>query len=149
MAFLLIDRSDLWHGSGFGAAHSIRRPILENVIGGRLHRVPRNGGGRIWLRRPLPREQIHHDKQTKKSYADQGQVIEILLSRHCSFSFRKDDPGRTYAQGRLFIIVLSTCSILARSKTAYSLRCSITALVFGFLVFYGGVLNLKNHPSHR
>src|SRR5450759_724367 len=118
MAFLLIDRSDFWHGSGFSAAHSICRPILDHFIGGLLHRVSRNG--RTWLRRPLPREQIHHDKQTKKSYANQGQVIETLLSRHCSFSFRKDDPGRTHAQGRLFIIILSTCSILVRTCLLYT-----------------------------
>jgi len=71
MLFPWIKRIDVGQIGGFGMAHLFRCPILESIIGMRLHRVLDDSGRRIWFRKTLACKQVHTNKQAKKDRANQ------------------------------------------------------------------------------
>jgi hypothetical protein len=73
MLFPLIESSDVRQIGGFGIAHFVRCPILEGVIGMRIHRVLDDSRRRISFRKTLPCKQVYTNKQAKKDRANQGQ----------------------------------------------------------------------------
>jgi len=83
MPFPSMESSDVGQIGGFGSAHFVRCPILEGVIGMRMHRVLDDCGRRSWFRKTLPCNQVHQvhtNKQAKKDCDHQGQLDESLLS---------------------------------------------------------------------
>lgn len=74
MLFPLVRNIDIWQFSGFGMAHFIHRPILEDLIGRSIYRVLYNNVGRFWFCQTLPGNQVYTNKQAKKQRADQRQL---------------------------------------------------------------------------
>ena len=79
MLFPWIKSIDVGQIGGFRIAHFVRCPILEGIIGRRLHRVLDNDRT-IWFRKTLACKQVHTNKQAKKDRANQGQLDTSLLS---------------------------------------------------------------------
>ena len=80
MLFLSLESLDVRQRSSFGMAHFVGCPILEGVIGMRIHRVLADSGRRIWFRETLPCKQVYANKQAKKDRANQGQLDAFILS---------------------------------------------------------------------
>jgi hypothetical protein len=78
--FPLLESVDVREMGGFGMAHFVHCPILEGVIGMRIHRVLADSGRRIWFRETLPCKQVYANKQAKKDRANQGQLDAFILS---------------------------------------------------------------------
>jgi hypothetical protein len=98
MLFPPTESLDVGQLDGFGLAHFVRGPILEGILGMRLHRVLNDSGGRTWFGKTLRCKQVHTHQQAKKERAHQGQWNTLLLSCHNASLFQKRCQDRTRVQ---------------------------------------------------